>query len=135
MEQFLPAGEQYIRRALLYSMQSPFTFSSNQSAKEIEVIYKDAIDFAIGAITGKGNTPSGIETSSFKQVFVQMLEEVQDTNDEQDKLIVLDYLFIDYILYHHKLTSTQIKSAICAYELIEGPVVQGQIQKVVESFK
>ena len=61
-----------------------------------------------------------------------MLVEVLDVNDEQDRLIVLDYLFIDYVNEYHNLSSSQIKSAISAYDLIDGPVVQGQIQKVVD---
>jgi len=31
MDAYLPAGEQYIRKALRFSLSSPFTFSGNQS--------------------------------------------------------------------------------------------------------
>lgn len=55
MEQYLPEGEQYITKALRFSMSSPFTYSGSKSPEEILKIYQDASDFAIALIT-KGYT-------------------------------------------------------------------------------
>jgi len=51
MEQYLPPGEQYIKRALRFSLASPFTFEGSQSADQIVQIYKEASDFGIKLIT------------------------------------------------------------------------------------
>ena len=47
MEQYLPPGEQYIKKALRFSLSSPFTYDGSLSAAEIIKIYKEASDFAI----------------------------------------------------------------------------------------
>ena len=65
-------------------------------------MYKDASDFGIqlitvGSIDVKKETPE----SNFKAILVENLGD-----DEQDKLIVLDYLVIDYILEKYDLSST-----------------------------
>lgn len=51
----------------------------------------------VGSIDGKKETPE----SNFKAILVENLGD-----DEQDKLIVLDYLVIDYILEKYDLSST-----------------------------
>jgi hypothetical protein len=102
MEQYLPPGEQYIRKALRFSLSSPFTFNGAHSAADIIKIYKDASDFAIRMIS-IGNTPT--ETVSAETNFRTILiENLGD--DEQDKLIVLDYLIIDFVLENHNLSSS-----------------------------
>ena len=35
MEEYLPSGEQYIKKALKFSLQSPFTFDGRQSLSEV----------------------------------------------------------------------------------------------------
>ena len=60
--------------------------------------------------------------ANFKSIFIECLGD-----DEQDKLIVLDYLIIDYVLEKHSLTSSEMKSAISAYELVDEPELQAQI--------
>jgi hypothetical protein len=55
--------------------------------------------------------------------------------DEQDKLIVLDYLIIDHVNHHHSLLSSEFKSAISVHDLHSDPVVQSQIQKVVDALQ
>ena len=54
--------------------------------------------------------------------------------DEQDKLIILDYLVIDYVNSHYKMSSNSFKSAISAYELLEDSDFSQQIEKIVGSF-
>lgn len=51
MEQYLPEGEQYITKALRFSLSSPFTYSGGKSSDEILKIYIEASDFAIALIT------------------------------------------------------------------------------------
>jgi len=111
-------------------MSSPFTYSGGKSANEILNIYKEASDFAI-ALTTKGFTAK--ETQSPQTNFKSILTEVVGTDDEQDKLIVLDYLIIDFVLHHHNMGSSQIKSAISAHELLKSEELNNQIQKVVTS--
>ena len=107
MDAYLPAGEQYIRKALRFSLSSPFTFSGKQSEAEILQIYQEASDFAIKCLTHQDDTQA-----NFKKILVDALGD-----DEQDKLIILDYLIIDYVKDKHNLSSAQFKSAISAYEL------------------
>jgi len=97
METYLSDGEQYITNALKFSLSSPFTYSGKKSSDEILKIYQDASDFAISLIT-KGFSPS--EKNDAKTNFKTILTEVVGTDDEQDKLIVLDYLIIDFVIHH-----------------------------------
>lgn len=65
-------------------------------------MYKAASEFGIqlitvGSIDGSKEAPE----SNFKAILVENLGD-----DEQDKLIVLDYLVIDYILEKHDLSSS-----------------------------
>jgi len=103
MEAYLPEGEQYITKALKFSMSSPFTYDGGKNSAEITKIYQDASDFAISLIT-KGHTPKekNDENTNFKSI----LTEVVGVDDEQDKLIVLDYLVIDYVIHHHNMGSS-----------------------------
>ena len=47
MEQYLPPGEQYIKKALRFSLSSPFTFEGPQSSDQIVKMYRDASEFGI----------------------------------------------------------------------------------------
>lgn len=47
MEIHLPAGEQYVRKALRFSMSSPFRYSGNESESSIAEMYKTASDFGL----------------------------------------------------------------------------------------
>ena len=124
MEKFLPPGEKYILNALKFSLSSPFTFDGQQTPEQITNIYRDASDFAIHLIT-VGNTPtekaSADAESNFKKILIDNLGD-----DEQDKLIVLDYLIIDYVVANHDLGSSEIKSAISANDLVDHPEVKLQ---------
>lgn len=51
--------------------------------------------------------------------FNKVLQEQGELDDEQDKLIILDYLVIDYVRQHHSMSSNVFKSAISAYDLLE----------------
>jgi len=102
-------------------MSSPFTYSGGKKADEILKIYQDASDFAIALIT-KGYTPN--EKVNQSTNFKSILTEAVGTDDEQDKLIVLDYLIIDYVIHYHQMGSSQIKSAISAYELLQTPELE-----------
>jgi len=79
MEAYLPEGEQYITKALKFSLSSPFTYSGKKSSDEILKIYQDASDFAISLIT-KGFSPS--EKNDAKTNFKTILTEVVGTDDE-----------------------------------------------------
>jgi hypothetical protein len=65
-------------------------------------MYKEASEFAIQLITvgGVANKKESPE-SNFKTILVENLGD-----DEQDKLIVLDYLVIDFVLDKHNLSSS-----------------------------
>lgn len=84
-------------------MSSPFTYSGGKSQHEILKIYQDASDFAIALIT-KGYTSK--EKENPKINFKCILTEAVGTDDEQDKLIVLDYLIIDYVIHYHQMGSS-----------------------------
>ena len=48
---------------------------------------------------------------------------VLEADDEQDRLIVLDYLIIDYVNEKHSLLSSEFKSAISVYDLYHDPAI------------
>jgi hypothetical protein len=58
----------------------------------VQEIYKEASDFALQMVIDPD--------LNFAKILVENLG-----NDEQDKLIVLDYLIIDYVIEHYKLSS------------------------------
>lgn len=70
MDAYLPAGEQYIRKALRFSLSSPFTFSGKQSEAEILQIYQEASDFAIKCLTHQDDTKA-----NFKKILINALGE------------------------------------------------------------
>jgi hypothetical protein len=55
-------------------------------------------------------------------------------DDVQEKIIMIDYLFIDHVIVNGNLGSTSIKSGISAFELEEHEMIENWIQKVVEAF-
>jgi len=68
MDAYLPAGEQYIRKALRFSLSSPFTFSGKQSDETILQIYQESSDFAIKCLTNQDDTKS-----NFKKILLNAL--------------------------------------------------------------
>lgn len=74
MEQYLPPGEQYIKKALRFSLSSPFTFEDDFSSAQVVNMYKDASEFAIQLIT-KGTTANekASPESNFKTILVENL--------------------------------------------------------------
>ena len=69
-------------------------------------MYSKASDFAIKLLT---------ESQTFNTVLLEQGE----LDDEQDKLIILDYLVIDYVRANYGLSSNSFKSAISAYDLLD----------------
>ena len=47
MEAYLPSGESYIRKAIRFSMSSPYTYEGKKSKGDITSIYKEASDFGL----------------------------------------------------------------------------------------
>lgn len=121
MEVYLPSGEPYIRKAIRFSMSSPYKYEGEKTESKIIEIYKEASDF-------------GLKMLVDSQVFNNVLLDQGELDDEQDKLIILDYLVIDYVKAHHGLSSNSFKSAISAYGLLEQSDLRGQIEKIVQSF-
>jgi len=121
MEVYLPSGELYISRAIRFSMSSPYTYEGSKPKAEIAKIYQQSSDFGLKLL---------VESNLFNQV----LQEQGELDDEQDKLIILDYLVIDYVNSHYKMSSNSFKSAISAYELLEDSDFSQQIEKIVGSF-
>lgn len=64
------------------------------------------------------NTQDGIP-DSFAQVLIEQIE----NDDEQEKLIVYDFLLQDYAFSQFGLTSTELKSAVSAYGMQDEGVV------------
>ena len=121
MEVYLPSGEPYIRKAIRFSMSSPYKYSGNKSESEITAIYTGASDFGLKLLTSS-------------KTFNTVLQEQGELDGEQDKLIILDYLVIDHVRTMHGLSSNSFKSAISAYELLEKTDLQKQIEKIVKTF-
>lgn len=44
MEIYLPSGEPYIRKAIRFSMSSPYVYTGDQSSSDIISTYKNASD-------------------------------------------------------------------------------------------
>jgi len=51
MEVYLPNGELYIRKAIKFSMSSPYQYSGNKSFAEITDMYKTASNFGLRMLT------------------------------------------------------------------------------------
>jgi len=47
MEAYLPPGENYIRRALRFSMSSPFKYDRKKNEKTIEELYTSSMSFGL----------------------------------------------------------------------------------------
>jgi hypothetical protein len=56
-------------------------------------------------------------------------------DDLQEKIIMMDYLFIDHIIVTANMGSSQIKSGISSFELEQHEMIENWIQKVVDAFK
>jgi len=106
MEMYLPSGEPYIRKAIRFSMSSPYMYDGTKSEVEIMDIYQKASDFGLKML---------VDSKKFNMV----LQEQGELDDEQDKLIILDYLVIDFVKAQFNLSSNSFKSAISAYGLLE----------------
>ena len=103
METFLPEGEQYISKAMRFSLSSPFTYDGGKTAEEIPSIYIEASDFGLQMINqGYAKNDNQDPKNNFKSILVEAV----GTDDEQDKLIVLDYLLIDYIYHQYAMDSS-----------------------------
>ena len=50
MEVYLPSGEQYIRKAICYSLSSPYTYSGSMNKIQTCELYCLAVDFALSVI-------------------------------------------------------------------------------------
>ena len=127
MDVYLPSGETYIKRALLFSLSSPFAYTGSLSEEEVLKIYLEATDFALNLIlkgTTDGSTPKDDKSS-----FVSVLEKNQ-IDDEQEKLIMLDYIMIDYVKNRVGLSSCEFKSAISAYNLQSQKPLEAQFSKI-----
>ena len=51
MEEYLPSGEPYVRKAIRFSMSSPYIYSGGKSESEISDQYKAASDFGLQLLT------------------------------------------------------------------------------------
>lgn len=51
MEVYLPSGEPYIRKAIRFSMSSPYKYNGNKSESDITAIYVGASDFGLKLLT------------------------------------------------------------------------------------
>ena len=69
MEVYLPAGEPYVRKAIRFSMSSPYKYTGDKSESDISSIYTTASDF-------------GLETLTKSKSFNQVLQEQGDLDDE-----------------------------------------------------
>lgn len=121
MEMYLPSGESYIRKAIRFSMSSPYNYKGSKSPQEIVDIFKQASDFGLNLLVG---------SASFNKVLVEHGE----LDDEQDKLIILDYLVIDFVKATHGMASNTFKAAISSFDLLEDSEMQKQLEKIVQSF-
>lgn len=51
MEVYLPAGEPYVRKAIRFSMSSPYKYTGDKSEQDITQIYTTASDFGLTMLT------------------------------------------------------------------------------------
>lgn len=51
MEAYLPPGEQYIKRALRFSMSSPFMYDGSKKESEVQNLYLDSMTFGLKQLT------------------------------------------------------------------------------------
>lgn len=117
----MPQGEAYIRKAVRFSLSSPFRYSGKKTEAEIIEMYKCASDF-------------GLKLLISDKSFLEVLESQEGMDDEQDKLIIIDYLVIDYVRSKYDMSSNTFKAAISTYDLLEKKELQDEIEKIVRAF-
>ena len=115
MEAYLSSSEKYIQTALQFSLASPFTFVGPQTENELIAIYQAATKFASYAIN-KGERDETVEVKE-KSNFKTVINEEMGDGDEQDILILYDYMLIDFIFHIYGLNSVEFKSGVSAYNL------------------
>jgi len=54
-------------------------------------------------------------------------------DDEQELLIILDYLISDYVNHEHSMTSTELKSGISVYNLTESVEMSDLIEQTASA--
>ena len=65
MEVYLPSGEPYIRKAIRFSMSSPYTYEGSKEKGEITEIYKEASNFGLKLL---------VDSKNFNQVLLDQGE-------------------------------------------------------------
>lgn len=66
---------------------------------------------------------------------VNILLELLGDDDDQEKLLIMDFLLIDHVMCTSNLTSAEIKSALCAFGIEEDEQVEGWIKRVIDAFE
>ena len=56
-------------------------------------------------------------------------------DDDQEKLLIMDFLLIDHVMCQSGLTSAEIKSALCAFGIEDDEQVEGWISTVIDAFE
>lgn len=76
----------------------------------------------------------GKAAKSKSNSFLAKLCEQTFTEDQQEDIIIIfDFLVQDYVFYHHKITGTELKSAISAYNLQDSEKFKQTTQQVIAS--
>mgnify|MGYP007025701493 FL=1 len=83
-------------------------------------------------ITTKSKTEDSEESKEIN--FYNILLELLGDDDDQEKLLIMDFLLIDHVHCQSSLNSAEIKSALCAYEIEDHESINQWIQNVVKAF-
>ncbi len=115
MDEYLPGGQDYILNAIRYSLSSPFAYMGEHADHKVFSIFKQGIEMALALVCKGSVSQEEPAAANFKQALVAEMGQI----DEQDSLLVLDYLVVDLIYQAEGMNSTELKSAISAYSLVD----------------
>ena len=83
-------------------------------------------------ITNKSKPEDSAEAKEVN--FCNILHDQLGDDDDQEKLLIMDFLLIDHVQNQSNLNSGEIKSALCAFEIEDHESINEWIQNVVNAF-
>jgi hypothetical protein len=131
MDEYLPKGEQFIRKAAIISLASAYTYPGDKSKSQILDMYIEASTFGLSQLKYADEKKEG----SFMHALNKQLEDEEESDMQQTSLILNDFLVQDYVNSNYSMSGTEFKSAISAYDIQSEDKFMEQINKVVEQLK
>ena len=102
MDAYLSIGNDYIINALKFTQSSPFTFHGTKTDDQVLQIFSEAAMFGLRLITEGTVSDAEAQQANFAKLILKEME----ADDEQELLLVMDYLVIDLVRSKYGMGST-----------------------------